>query len=219
MPSRIFKRLLCAILVLSAGVGPAFAERTAVFDSVAVELPFQGGGLVMARRTKVINRFLRIGGVIGGGAINRKFNITSGSTEFDAETHATILPYIGPQVQLSAGYVGISLSYGVFWARTKFNADAPGVGRLSGRTSGWGTGFYAPLLILDFYDRDRNAVVGVGLGGFLGATYPDLKGTNGSTSLTTDESPIDTLSVHVSVTWPLGSWPVRQSRRPKDDDL
>jgi hypothetical protein len=139
---------------------------------------------------------LDVGLTAGGGVIEREFDLTYNTVgNVNYETKALVLPFIGPRVSLHYEFIGLSLGYGAFYADTDIEAKDSAGTRYTGSEKGWGTGFYAPLLVLDFYNNNRDMYLGLGLGGFLGANYPNLEATNGTTKLVTDESPIDGLTV------------------------
>ncbi|OVE77803.1 hypothetical protein BVX98_01905 [bacterium F11] len=188
-------------LMWSAGRNLVFAERH-VFNEIAVDYPLDGGGMVMASRLWSLNRFVRVGFVVGGGVIKRDFDFTASNGEkLEAETSSIVLPFIGPRVSFFYKFFGLSLAFGGFHAKTDFDLKGPSLGSASGEKTGWGTGLYSPLLVLDFYDKKHNILFGLGLGGFLGNSYPDLEASNATTRVITDESPLDTITVHFRMAW------------------
>ncbi len=184
-------------------------------NEVAVDFPLDGGGMVMFSRMRSFSQVLQAGVVVGGGVIQRDFDLSvAGFPELEARTEALILPFIGPRLSLNFNFIGVSLAYGVFWAKTDFEATGPGTETFRGEKSGWGTALYSPLLVIDFLNKKRNIIFGFGLGGFLGTSYPDLKvASPAGVRLTTDESPLDTLTLHLRVLWPEGRRPA-----PPDND-
>ena len=81
--------------------------------------------------------------------------------------------------------------------------------------SGWGTGFHAPFLELEFADSKRDLVFGFGLGGFFSTSYPKLRASGASGDITLNDSPINTLTARVKLVWGFG----RVRAQPENDDL
>jgi hypothetical protein len=190
--------------------------HSAALNELALEVPADGGGMLMYSRTWRVARYLHAGFVAGGGQINRDFDLESpGQPNLQAETKTLVLPMIGPRITLVFPVIAISVGYAAFWGRTDLDVDVPGAGRLSGETSGWGTGFYSPLLSVDVYSEKRDMTFGIGLGGFFGTSFPDLTASGGGISLRTTENPIDTLSLHLKMGWADG----RQARRERKESL
>lgn len=158
--------------------------------------------MVSASRLWRMGRHVEAGLVMSGGRIDREFDLDiAGNPNARAETQSLVLPFLGPRLALTYNFVGISLAYGVYYAKTAITVRNVTGGDLSGETKGWGTGFYSPLLTLDFYDKKRDLIFGFGLGGFFGASGPDLKASSASTRVSTNASPINTLTFHVRVLW------------------
>lgn len=185
-----------AAALLLALLAPATAFSAPVINEFAVDIPLDGGGFVSYTRSYVLSPYMDVGVTVGGGVIEREFDLTyAGLGDVDYETEATVVPFIGPRIGLHYQFIGISFGYGVFYADTDITARDQSGTIYKGSEKGWGTGFYAPLLVIDFYNTSKDMYLGLGLGGFLGANYPDLVATNGNTRLVTDESPIDGLTV------------------------
>lgn len=211
------KRILSFSFLFLVSAAPAFA-RVPVINSLAVEVPLDGGLMVMGSRTWQLNKYIGVGLVAGGGQINRDFDLeTTSGQKWNAETKAIIFPFVGPQVTLMFNWIGISVGYAAYYADTDLTVKSDTLGTLTGNTTGWGSGFYSPLLSLDFYDQKHDLVFGFGLGGFLGGTYPDLEAKSAAGKITTDESPIDTLTFHLKVAWADGRFNRLQQRASKDD--
>lgn len=204
--------LFLSVLFLSSRQG--FATS---YDTLSFDYPLDGGGVVMLTKTWALKKYLHTGFFVGGGQINRDFELESsnGGAKFQAHTKTTLAPFFGPQVTLLFKFIGLSLGYGVYHAKSDFDVDVPSVGKLTGQRKGWGTAFYSPLLVLDFYDSKHNVIFGFGLGGFLDGSNKKLKASRNSTTLETDESPIDTLSFHFHLTW--AGKPGKSEVKPKDD--
>ncbi len=189
----MIKRFSAAMLVL---LSPIAAIGAPAINEFAVDIPLDGGGFVSYTRSYILSRYMDVGFTVGGGVIEREFDLTyAGLGEVEYETEATVVPFIGPRIGLHYQFIGISLGYGAFYADTDIEARDQGGTVYKGSEKGWGTGFYAPLLVVDFYNTSKDMYLGLGLGGFLGANYPDLIATDGTTRLVTDESPIDGLTV------------------------
>lgn len=187
-----------------------------VMNDVAVDFPFDGGAVLTYTRSWPVVKHLDLGFTIGGGVIEREFDVTdSVHGKVDFETKAIVLPFIGPRASLHFEVIGISVGYGLFYADTDIEArDQAGVS-YAGSEKGWGSGFYAPLLVLDFYDRKRDMFFGIGLGGFLGANYNDLEAASGANRVVTDESPIQGLTITLRTRWFGGS--AARPTQPKDE--
>ena len=194
--------------------------RPLVINDIAVDIPTDGGLLLMGSRMWRMNRVVDIGFLGGGGQINRNFDLktTAGDT-LNADTKAIVFPFLGPQVSFNFNWIGLSLGYAAFWAKTDLTVQGGSLGTLTGTTKGWGSGFYSPLLVLDFYDTKHDLIFGFGLGGFLGTSYPKLAAHSTTTSLTTDESPIDTLTFHLRLSWTDGRAKRLKDKRDKEEDF
>lgn len=190
------RSILIAVLfsypVLSYAIG---------YNDVAVDFPVDGGVMASYSRMYPLTRFLDAGFTVGGGLIQKEFDETVGSTDIDFKTDALVLPYIGPRATLHFGVIGFSIGYGMFYAKTDIDAEIAGEPKLTGDEKGWGSGFYTPLLIIDFYNQKSDIYWGLGIGGLLGTSYPDLEATNGSTRVITHESPISTVTLTVRARW------------------
>lgn len=174
----------------------------------------------MGSRMWRVNRVIDIGMVGGGGQINRNFDLkTAAGTTLSAETKALVFPFFGPQVSFNFNWIGLSLGYAAFWAQTDLTVQGGSLGTLTGTTKGWGSGFYSPLLVLDFYDTKHDLVFGFGLGGFLGTSYANLEAQSSTTRLTTDESPIDTLTFHLRLLWADGRAQRLKEKIEKEEDF
>ncbi len=210
--------VLFLVLPLRAedGVGPK-SRRARAYNELAFDIPFGGGGLVNYARMWPIARYFHAGVQTAGGVIDRDFTVTgSGFPDLDMKTKTVMFPFIGPRVTAFYHVIGISLSFGYFYGRTTVDATGPGLAPLSGKVSGWGTGFYSPLLVMDFYDEKRGIFVGFGLGGLLGASFPTLKAKNDTLSVESTASPIDALTFTIRTRW-VG--PSSWRHRPADDDF
>jgi hypothetical protein len=177
------------------------------WNSVSVDVPLDGGAMVSYNRTWDVTKFMDVGFVVSGGQIRRTFDLDgpAGQT-YHATTDALVLPLAGPFVTLHASWIGISVGYGAFWAKTDLSVrDVPG-GTAMGKTNGWGTGIYSPLLVLDFYDQKRDMIFGFGIGGYFGSSYKTLSASNPSGAITTNASPLDTLTFHLHCRWADGRW-------------
>jgi len=204
--------LLC-LSVVSLGWADTSSKRLA-FNEIAAEIPFDGGGMLMLSRFWRINRFMKAGFTVGGGVIEREFELDGlGLQDWDAETKALVLPYFGPRITAGLGFIGLSLVYGFYYAKTDIDISRSGTATLTGDKSAWGTGFYSPFIVLDFYSQKYDIFFGLGLGGFLGGHYPDIEATNGTSRIKTDASPIDTLTFSIRTTWTN-----RRKPMPKEDD-
>ena len=210
------KRVLLAALAATAllSAAPAAASLPAS-NELAVDIPFEGGAMLMFARDYRVARYIRLGIIAGGGQINRRplVKLPDGQ-EADARIQTTVFPFIGPRITFATPVVGLSLGFAVFHARADTDFDWPGQGRYSGTTTGWGTGFHAPFLELEFADSKRDLVYGFGLGGFFSASYPDLKASGSGGAVSLNSSPIDTLTGRVKVVWGFG-----RVRQPRDQDV
>ena len=192
-----------ALSVLSLLLFPCFVEARATwYNTASVDVPVDGGVMLTYSRFYRVNRFLDIGGVVSGGQIRREFDLkASNGLEYQVETEAMVLPLAGPVVSLHYEWIGISIGYAAFQADTDVTMKNGTVGTLRGTKKAWGTGVYSPILVLDFYNQNRNLIFGVGLGAFYATSFPNLEASNGSTVISTDESPIDTLTFHLRCLW------------------
>ncbi len=214
---RKFLTFLSCFLILSALHA---RNRRGVYNDIAVDIPFDGGVMIMASRMWSLNNFLDVGLVGGGGQINRDFEIeTTNGTKLDAHSQATIFPFIGPQLSFNFGWIGLAVGYAAFFADTDLTVDGGSLGTLTGSKKAWGSGFYSPLLVLDFYDKKHDLVFGLGLGGFLGTSYPNIEAQSATAKITTDESPIDTLTFHVRMMWADGRWQRMKEKRERETDF
>lgn len=172
------------------------------YHQTALDIPVDGGTFASYSRMWGFGDYLQAGWLIGGGVIQRKFDVASSAfPALKAKTEAVVFPFFGPRVSFIYKVVGISLSYGFYHAKTDLTVRGDGFPAATGETSAWGTGFYSPLLTVDFYNRKWNMLFGIGLGGFFGGSYPALEARNSNFLFRTNESPIDTLTFHVRTTW------------------
>lgn len=195
---------MCFLLIFGGGFSPLAAEGkpSRAYNQMALEVPTDGGGMLMYSRMWVLNKYLEGGFSVGGGVIDRDFDLTApGSPTLKGHTQTLVLPYIGPRITAIYHVIGISIGYGIFYADSDFKVEWLGEPRLTGRKSGWGSGFYSPLLVIQFLDPRYNVVYGFGLGGFFGTSFPKLKATSSTSVVTTTENPIDTLTLHLSYSW------------------
>lgn len=214
-----------SLLFFLIGLFPSIliADNTSkrpAYNTFSVDVPVDGGVMLSVSRNWRLTRFLDAGWVLAGGQIQREFDVnTANAMTFKAETEALVLPLTGPYVTLHYEWIGISLGYAAFLADTDITMKNDATGTLSGNKKGWGTGFYSPLLVLDFYDRKHDLVFGFGLGGYFGTSYPNLTASAPGISVTTDESPIDTLTFHLRLLWSDGRQQRVEKRQHNDDDL
>lgn len=210
-----FFRVFVLLLLGLTGVLPkANAQKPSLYEA-SVDFPFQGGVMVTGSRLWRINKFMEAGFFVSGGSIEREFDLSvPGAPDAEAKTESLVLPFFGPRISFNFQFVGLSLAYGMYYAKTDMDVTNISGGPLTGETKGWGSGFYSPLLVLDFYDKRRNVAIGLGLGGFLGTSGPDLKASSASRSIKTDASPIDTLTLHVRFLWAANR---RSAVKPDDD--
>lgn len=194
------------------------ASAAKAINEVAFDFPADGGVMVMVSRFWTFNRYIQAGFTVGGGVIERDIDIDEiPIAGVEAHAKSIVLPYLGPRVNFYFHVVGVSVGYGVFYAKTDLEATLPTSGHVSGETSGWGTAFYSPLLVLDFYHKKYDLVFGFGLGAFFGSSFPDLEASNDNVRLKTNASPIDNITVHVRTRWRAGRWPWTQSKEDWED--
>jgi hypothetical protein len=198
--------LFVAALLISP-LARAEQARPWATNGVSLDIPLDGGAMVSYQRTWLLTKYIDAGLVVSGGQIRRRFDLDSDTgRSYNAETTALVLPLAGPFVTLHWSWFGISLGYAGFWAKTDLTVkDTPG-GTLNGTTKAWGSGFYAPLLVFDFFDEKHDLMYGFGLGGYFGSHYKDMTASSSTYALTTDASPIDTLTFHVRCLWADGRW-------------
>ncbi len=213
-----------AIFAIAAASTSIAAEsshrRLSAYNTFALDIPFDGGAMVTYSRFYRLARYFDAGFVASGGRIDREFDLkddASGVT-FKTKTKAWVLPLIGPVVSVHNEWIGISLGYAAFWADTDITMQNDLVGTLTGKKKAWGSGIYSPLLVLDVYDRTHDLVFGVGLGGYFGTNYPNLEATAPGVKVSTDASPIDTLTFHVRVLWDDKRKP-REQREKKEEEF
>lgn len=210
----MLKRPLVSAALLVCLVTPAAYPRAG--NELALEIPADGGGMLMYSRSWRVARYVYAGFVAGAGQIEREFDLeVPGQPSFEARTKTLVLPMVGPRLTLVFPVIAVSVGYAAFWGRTDLDVKVPGGGSLTGETKGWGSGLYSPLLSIEFYSEKRDMVFGVGLGGFFGTSFPDLSASGGGSRITTDENPIDTLTFHLKMGWGDG----RRTRREKREDL
>ena len=202
-----------ALTLLSAL--PAFAKLPAS-NEIAVDVPFDGGAMLMFARDYRIARYFRLGVIAGGGEIIRRPTVRMpDGQDVEARIQSTVFPFIGPRITLATPVVGLSLGFAAFHAKAETDLDWPGQGKFSGSVSGWGTGFHAPFLELEFADSKRDLVFGFGLGGFFSTSFPRLRASGSSGDISLDESPINTLTGRVKLVWGFG----RVRAKSEDDDF
>jgi hypothetical protein len=189
------------------------------YNEIGFDFPFDGGGVVTYSRMWKLTRAIHGGFQVSGGVIERNFDFTAPNLpNLSAHTKALMLPYIGPRIGIYFPIIGVSIGYGAFWARTDLEVKGDSIAVMSGRKSGLGTGFYSPFLVLDFYNQRQDIVFGFGLGGFLGTSYPSLQASSPTASVTTNASPIETLSIHFHVLWADGRKArLRRQENPDED--
>jgi hypothetical protein len=196
-------------LVLVASIAGAVRaeDHPWATNGVALDIPVDGGAMLSYQRTWLLFRHVDAGFVVSGGQINRKFDLDASNDQtYHADTKALVLPLVGPFITLHWSWFGISMGYAAFYAKTDLSVrDTPG-GTLNGTTKAWGSGFYAPLLVLDFYDQQHDLMYGFGLGGYFGSSYKDMSASSSSYAITTNASPIDTITFHVRCQWADGRW-------------
>jgi hypothetical protein len=179
-----------------------FAAEHPAYNSVAVDVPFDGGAMLTYSRYWRLNHFIDAGWIISGGQIDRNFDLKDPSgAVYKTKTKAWVAPMTGPVVTLHANWIGISIGYAAFYADTDITMKNDVVGTLTGNKKAWGSGIYSPLLVLDFYDQRHDLIFGFGLGGYFGTSYPALEASAPGIKIATNESPIDTLTVHARVLW------------------
>ncbi len=203
LPARQAYAGMTILIFFSDGLHLAFANpRYPAYNEISVDFPIEGGGMLMVSRSWPLNRFFDVGIVGGSGVIERDFEVTdSQSRTLDVHTKAAVFPFIGPRLSLNGRIIGLTLAYGAFYAKTDFKAMNGTWGDFSNDISGWGSGFYSPLLVLDFYVRRWDLLVGLGLGGFLGTSYPNLEASSSTGRVSTAASPISTLTIHLRTRW------------------
>ena len=210
------KKIFSVLILCIALTSPVLAART--YNEMAVDFPVDGGAMLMYSRLWYLSKYVHAGFVAGGGQIENDFKLSVPNTgDLDASTSSTILPYIGPRIGFFFPYVGLSIGYGAFFAKSNLKVNWPDGSHLTGTKSGWGSGFYSPLLVLDFYDSRHNLIWGFGLGGFLGSSFPTMEASNGATRVTTNASPIDSLTFHLQISWTEHSHLFRSASSDADD--
>lgn len=195
------RRVLLSLVISLGLFMPVSAYEGGAYNELGVDFPIDGGAMLTYARMWQVSRYLHLGAEIGGGQIQREFEVKSGATEFDVETDTLVLPFIGPRVMLRFPVVALSLGFSFFRAEADIEAKASGFETMRGETKGWGTAFHSPFLVLDFYDKQRKMVFGFGLGGFFGTSFKDLEATSSTGRLVTDENPLDTLTIHFRTLW------------------
>ncbi len=204
-----FKALILSfIFVLSWSPAINAAQKSPrAYNQVALEIPFDGGGMLMFSRMWVLGKYFEAGFSAGGGLIEREFDMTvNGDSNWEGETKSLVLPFVGPRVTAFYHFIGLSVGYGLFYSDTDIDVRSPAGEKFTGNKKGWGTGFYSPLLVLSYYNPDQSVVYGIGLGGFFGTSYPDLTAHHGGTRVVTNENPIDTFTLHMSLSFGPKSW-------------
>lgn len=211
------KRRLLAAALLFASLSPAAAGFPAS-NEVALEIPLEGGAMLMFARDYRVSKYVRLGVIAGGGQIQRSPEIElPDGQEVEADITTTVFPFVGPRITLAGPVVGISLGFAAFHAEADTEVDWPGQGALSGTVKGWGTGFHAPFLELEFADPKKDLVYGIGLGGFFSTSFKDLKASGAPGDLSIDASPINTLTIRGKLVWGFGR--VRAEREEVVDGL
>ena len=187
-------------------------------NELAVEIPFEGGGMLMFARDYRVSRYVRVGVIAGGGQIRRRPEISlPDGSEVEVDIETAIFPFIGPRITLANPVVGISLGFAAFRGKTETSLDWPGQGRLEGEVSGWGTGFHAPFLELEFAHSKKDLVFGIGIGGFFSTSFPELEASGAPGTIRVDTSPINTLTGRLKLVWGFGR--VRAAPQDEDDGL
>jgi hypothetical protein len=211
------KRLFLAALAAAfLSCGSAFAAFPAA-NEVSVDIPFEGGAMLMVARDYRVSRYIRLGVIAGGGQIRRRPEVKlPDGTETELDIQTSIFPFIGPRITFATPVVGLSLGFAAFRAVSDVEIDWPGTGRFAGSTSGWGTGFHAPFLELEFAHPVKDIAVGIGIGGFFSTSFPDLTAEGPGGTLSFNDSPINTLTGRLKFVWGFGR--VRAARE-EDDDL
>ena len=88
-----------------------FAQSKPFYNSIRVELPSDGGGMLMYSKMWHHGRHIQYGFDVGGGVIERDFDVTFPTgIKKEAETKALVLPYIG-----TAGHLFLSLYWVERW--------------------------------------------------------------------------------------------------------
>ena len=190
--------------VLLVSLFASAAGSAASLNEVAVDVPVDGGVVASFSKQWRLFPHLDAGFMIGGGRVERDFDLDGPGGTLEARTEALILPMAGPKatVRLSPLPLAFSVAFLVYRAETDVEIDGPaGAGTFTGSRSFWGTALYSPLITLDFYDKARDLYFGFGLGGFLGLGNPDLTARRGGSSITTGASPLEGLTVHVRTRW------------------
>ena len=219
---RLIRKLALFVLLLL----PAFSwsaelpPRRPSYNTLALDFPTDGGVMLMGSHMWRVARHLDAGLVFGGGQINHDFDLKSptGAT-FNAESKSIVFPFVGPQLSLNFGWIGLSVGYAGFYSKTDLTVKTDAFGTLTGTTKAWGSGVYSPLLVLDFYDSKHDLVFGFGLGGFFGTSFPNLEAQNSQAKISTDESPIDTLTFHVRLLWASDRAKRLEEKRKKEEDF
>ena len=210
------RRAALAVLFLAGAPLPARAAHA--FNDLSLDIPVDGGGMLVYSRSWRVARYIDAGFLAGGGEINRSFNVDgpAGQPSMKARTETLVFPFVGPRVTFVFPIIAVSVGYAAFYGHTNFRVDTPAAGAISGTASGLGTGFFSPLLSIDLYDEKSDLVFGFGLGGFLGTSFPDLVASGGGTTVRSTESPIDTLTVHFKIGWDDGRRARRQEKADED---
>jgi len=200
--------LAALLLIAVRGEGAQYPA----YNTVAVDVPFDGGAFASYSRMWRMGRYVDAGFFAGAGDVENHFQLQRpDGSNVDARTQTVVAPFIGPKLSFNFPFVAISLGYGFFWAKTDLSVDWPGQATLRGTTSGWGQGIYSPLLVLDFLDQKHNVFWGVGIGGLFATRYPDLEASNDNLKISTDQKPLDNLTFHVHLLWSGISRPARAS--------
>src|SRR4051812_12460246 len=137
MSARRVSRLLVLTCLCVYPMGVKAKEKPSPFNSVQLDIPLDGGAVVSYTRLYRLGKNFRMGGVLGAGQVDRDFKVDRpGGGEWDAHTSAIVTPFFGPQLTFGASFVGVSLSYAAFYAKTDLTVKADGE-NLTGTTKGW----------------------------------------------------------------------------------
>ncbi|MCB4756156.1 MAG: hypothetical protein LHV69_03835 [Elusimicrobia bacterium] len=197
-----FFLFLIVFWAFSSRAESAPRKKIISYHEVTFDIPFEGGGMMNYARMWAFSRYVHAGFYASGGVIERRIDVSHPLyPDLTMRTKALVLPLFGPRVTLLYHFIGLSIGVGAFYAKTDLEVEGPGITTLKGDVRGWGTGIYAPFLIADFYNEKRDMFFGFGFGGYWGTSYPDLKASSDSLTVTTDESPLNTLTFQFRWRW------------------
>jgi hypothetical protein len=120
---RFMKRCL-AVAILASFLPVSFASAEALrrfraYNDLGVDFPVDGGVMLMGSRSWRIARHLDAGFVLGGGEIDRDFDLKNAAGQtFSSETKSFVFPFVGPQVTFNFNWIGLSVGYAAFYAKT-----------------------------------------------------------------------------------------------------